>query len=633
MASLKNIMNTEDEPVDPRSESRSTDLTSRSSSVQSYVTSLNHQAPSSSHNNPPDPSEPSKSSSVLDHSSPTTTELNMNTRRRSNMSIDSNDMSYGSSQHDSSSNTSMRPFTASGSSETHVRWTPITGKISKAKKGVPVHKCHQCHKTFTRAEHLRRHQLSHSPPDLCCPVPSCNKTFYRKDLLDRHVQKHSQDGSGAKEPRQSPGPESSRPNPLPQAVTPHKPMLKPNKDFVASQPIVYRNVPGTWSPMAPTPSPKRNYNQGPEADGPGTCISRINYGLGPTIPVSSGSFSTNHHMLPGNVTPELQWQDNSATTSEFSTPPENARRPQFSVMETWPTPVSAYPTTNDMLNTMNHATYSVSYPYSNSTPPQVYPSVFPDVEVPLPVYNEDPSFGTVNQIPTSTVRSVSPSLAVAQSETLVAVPSLPTPGGTFNLAGCGSGTSGGEGLLNTEDLMPLSLSPAIKEAIPRYLEVYWDKVHPRKPIVHKHTYQDVPQEETEHVQALQCAMAALATQFIPIADDRMKGAQLHAYAWQQSKVFTHVGKWSMPVQQTIALCEYYARFRGRKSHSHQPSTEFTSLYPRYSANPTHGYDDKGLGSRGLSIMVEAKGKKGPQNHFEHKPGDAVRFRYSISPGF
>jgi hypothetical protein len=242
-------------------------------------------------------------------------------------------------------------------------------------------------------------------------------------------------------------------------------------------------------------------------------------------------------MLPGNATPELQWQDNSATTSEFSTPPENARRTQFSVMEPWTTPVSAYPTSsNDMLSTMNPATYSVSYPYSNSTPPQVYPSVFPDVEVPLPVYNEGLSFGTVNHIPTSTVRSVSPSLAVAQSETLVAVPPLPTPGGTFNLAGCGSGSSGGEGLLSTEDLMPLSLSPAIKEAIPRYLEVYWDKVHPKNPIVHKYTYQDVPQEETEHVQALQCAMAALATQFIPIADDRMKGAQLHAYAWQQSKV-------------------------------------------------------------------------------------------------
>ncbi|KAJ4125017.1 hypothetical protein NW768_009358 [Fusarium equiseti] len=543
MASLKNIMNTEDEPVDPRSESRSTDLTSRSSSVQSYVTSLNYQAPSSSHNNPPDPLESSKLPSVLDPSSPNTTELNMNTRRRSNMSVDSNDMSYGSSQHDPSSNTSMRPFTASGGSEPHVRWTPITGKISKAKKGVPVHKCHQCHKTFTRAEHLRRHQLSHSPPDLCCPVPSCNKTFYRKDLLDRHVQKHNQDGSRAKEPRLSPGSEGPNTYPLSREVTPHKPILKPNEEFADSQRLVHRDVPRTWSPMAHAPNPNPSYHPAPGADRPDSYMPPNNYDLGPTLSVPGGGFATPHHMLSGNATPEL-WQDNSAPTSEFSTPPENARRPQFPGMEPWTTPSSVYPTSSsDMLSSVNPATYSVSYPYSNSTPPQVYPSVFPDIEVPLSVYNEGPSFDTVNQVSTSTVRSVSPSLAVAQSETLVAVPSLPTPGGAFNLAGCGSGSSGGEGLLNTEELMPLSLSPTTKEAIPRYLELYWDKVHPKNPIVHKHTYEDVPQEETEHVQALQCAMAALATQFIPIADDRMKGAQLHAYAWQQSKVFTHVGKW------------------------------------------------------------------------------------------
>lgn len=356
-------------------------------------------------------------------------------------------------------------------------------------------------------------------------------------IASKLTKSSNQDGSGAKEPRPSPGPEGSKPYPLPRTVTPHKPILRPNEEFADSQPLVHRNVPATWSPMAHTPNSNRSYNPAPEADRTDSYMSPINYDLGSTLSVPSGSFATNHPMLPGNVTPELQWQDNSATTSEFSTPPENARRPQFSVVEPWTTPVSAYPTSsNDMLSTMNPATYSVSYPYSNSTPAQVYPSVFPDVEVPLPVYNEGPSFGAVNQIPTSTVRSVSPSLAVAQSETLVAVPPLPTPGGTFNLAGCGSGSSGGEGLLSTEDLMPLSLSPAIKEAIPRYLEVYWDKVHPKNPIVHKHTYQDVPQEEIEHVQALQCAMAALATQFIPIADDRVKGAQLHAYAWQQSKV-------------------------------------------------------------------------------------------------
>lgn len=42
-------------------------------------------------------------------------------------------------------------------SEVPVKYTPVTGRISRAKKGVPVHTCEICRpvKTFTRAEHLR----------------------------------------------------------------------------------------------------------------------------------------------------------------------------------------------------------------------------------------------------------------------------------------------------------------------------------------------------------------------------------------------------------------------------------------------------------------------------------------------
>jgi hypothetical protein len=42
-------------------------------------------------------------------------------------------------------------------SDIPVKYTPVTGRISRAKKGVPVHTCDICRpaKTFTRAEHLR----------------------------------------------------------------------------------------------------------------------------------------------------------------------------------------------------------------------------------------------------------------------------------------------------------------------------------------------------------------------------------------------------------------------------------------------------------------------------------------------
>jgi hypothetical protein len=43
----------------------------------------------------------------------------------------------------------MRPFTTGAATgEAHVKLTPITRKISKAKKGVPVHTCNQCPKVY-----------------------------------------------------------------------------------------------------------------------------------------------------------------------------------------------------------------------------------------------------------------------------------------------------------------------------------------------------------------------------------------------------------------------------------------------------------------------------------------------------
>ncbi|KAK4182408.1 hypothetical protein QBC35DRAFT_510021 [Podospora australis] len=52
------------------------------------------------------------------------------------------------------------------------------------KRGVPVHVCDICKppKTFTRAEHLRRHQLSHTKPLYECTSPGCDKAFHRPDV-------------------------------------------------------------------------------------------------------------------------------------------------------------------------------------------------------------------------------------------------------------------------------------------------------------------------------------------------------------------------------------------------------------------------------------------------------------------
>jgi hypothetical protein len=63
-----------------------------------------------------------------------------------------------------------------------------TGRVSKASKGMPVHHC-DCGKTYTRAEHLRRHQQNHKPETFSCDVDGCERVFSREDLLIRHRAK------------------------------------------------------------------------------------------------------------------------------------------------------------------------------------------------------------------------------------------------------------------------------------------------------------------------------------------------------------------------------------------------------------------------------------------------------------
>ncbi|KAF8252752.1 hypothetical protein K440DRAFT_359367 [Wilcoxina mikolae CBS 423.85] len=68
--------------------------------------------------------------------------------------------------------------------------TTPTQRISRAKKGKRVHACNHlgCEKVFTRAEHLRRHQLNHST-EVYYKCDMCERTFVRQDLLTRHTER------------------------------------------------------------------------------------------------------------------------------------------------------------------------------------------------------------------------------------------------------------------------------------------------------------------------------------------------------------------------------------------------------------------------------------------------------------
>ena len=91
---------------------------------------------------------PNPSTPALSTSSSTRPAL---ARQQSTDSIDSMDPTgYGGQGYGSSSgnmaptNVPIRPLVNASGSDTPLRLTPITGRVSRAKKGMPVHVCDQC---------------------------------------------------------------------------------------------------------------------------------------------------------------------------------------------------------------------------------------------------------------------------------------------------------------------------------------------------------------------------------------------------------------------------------------------------------------------------------------------------------
>ncbi|KAI9736844.1 MAG: hypothetical protein M1818_005895 [Claussenomyces sp. TS43310] len=118
----------------------------------------------------------------------------------------------------SSSHQDSLPSRVSDVADPHVKLTPVTGRVSVAKKGRPVHTCGICKRVFTRAEHLRRHQLSHEEPGYPCTVMDCQRSFHRPDLLARHMLRHEPDekavNAGETRSRSYSGSSQTQPPPL-----------------------------------------------------------------------------------------------------------------------------------------------------------------------------------------------------------------------------------------------------------------------------------------------------------------------------------------------------------------------------------------------------------------------------------
>lgn len=106
-----------------------------------------------------------------------------------------------------------------------------------------------------------------------------------------------------------------------------------------------------------------------------------------------------------------------------------------------------------------------------------------------------------------------------------------------------------------------TLSRATRNAIPAYLDVYWARLHPLLPIVHRPSFDEAialadgaMEGETGSArktsktssmfattmagpgaEVLRCAMAAIATQYFDTKDDHIRGNQLHEHVWLEAK--------------------------------------------------------------------------------------------------
>lgn len=165
MASLRNIMNVDadDDHANSHSLKKSMDTGSRSSQHTDASMSSAAYGRGSDYSMSTSPSRhqrlspPSRSlhSLPVDHHPSTMSyghpgSRNPHDRRQSNTSTDSMDSHYGQGQvyghgHGHSGSFSaapMRPFVPQ--QEVPVKLTPITGRVSRARKGVPVHTCEIC---------------------------------------------------------------------------------------------------------------------------------------------------------------------------------------------------------------------------------------------------------------------------------------------------------------------------------------------------------------------------------------------------------------------------------------------------------------------------------------------------------
>ncbi|KAF2967638.1 hypothetical protein GQX73_g5949 [Xylaria multiplex] len=435
----------------------------------------------------------------------------------------------------SRSNVSSRPMSSTpGESNLPVKLTPITGRVSRAKKGVPVH----TYKIYSRAI-LKDSEFSVYGPRM-----------NRKLTMDDGSEQDDRSGTDVTgtTSRQTSHTPIERNQPMSGFLQP--PMLPGNNLSIADDMSANTSYPGSASPYSASHRGSIS-GQGPMS--PSAHSTRSSHSAGPS---QDGDYilssTTNHHVPPfgmhasSHLPQESNWPS-SASGSPYSTPDRAMIR--------------GYESPNTDI--ANHDMYYVPHQFHSPQQPVYHP-------VSDYTYPDDTGYYDFQSPPFPVRNPILPTV------TLSAQP-------TENLVTLGHAVSDASAILGREKVLAGSTFltaftplPAALNAVPRYLDVYWKRFDTLFPLVHRRSLgnSDDP--------VLRYAMAALGSQFLQNKEDRINGQHLHGFASQEARRRPH---WSVQVMQTILLCEFYSRFRGSRAVA-RSSEPFQSLYSRVAAPQT-----------------------------------------------
>ncbi|KAG9237562.1 hypothetical protein BJ875DRAFT_481202 [Amylocarpus encephaloides] len=620
MSSLKDIMDVDVEPLQSQAAYRRSREAAQQASRSSIATSSEVPSPPTDDedidlDNPNKGKHPIKRRRSRPAASGTEEASRSDTQDQRESATAGQDMDYQTSYQAMGSGPasgSGTPQNMSRSSESGssipVKYTPVTGRISRAKKGVPVHTCETCipAKTFTRAEHLRRHQLSHQKPAYECTFESCERAFHRPDLLARHMDRHETQGKEAyvsgdrSREASSHSDMSSQPlaikaerfdnNPgSPDALTPRTASSMGNmSNTTITQQSLYPNYsPGgagskrtaeqaNLPDMYPVTSPGSNRPHssfdilsGPvftAADLPvrgnfpvAELVYEETYTGGEAFPTNyttSGSPLNNSRLpllrIPDEPCPTTNayGHDNSpfcsssASDSTFSNQSEGPLstrwgRPRSGSGADWP--ISATSAWSPQLTT----------PQDLSSPPFEFIEQFePHMSVPrshVQQHLDVPPYGGyfLESVGTPTLSTNSKPISQVFPGSTSRVP-------TSRLVG----TNASREKLETINFSSTAIPFQPSQNLSLYIDTYWQKFHPRFPIIHR------PTHDSAEGSLLTTAMAAIGTQYHHTREARIKGSELNESC---RKGLDQCPNWTLETMQAILLTEIFSRFRGRKT--------------------------------------------------------------------